>query len=109
MGDFAAAFAWGPAGRPVALLAGIRLLGPDGVILAATAAVIAGCAAWASRGRVETLLPDADAPPVPRPIRQPTIVPEPVLQPIVLRPEPSPEETLTPETPLRETPLLEPS
>jgi hypothetical protein len=108
MGVFAAASALGPASAPVALLAGIRLLGPDGVILVATAAVIAGCAAWASRGRVETLVPDADAPPVPRPTRQPTVLPEPVLQPVILRPETSPPETPTPEPPLPQTLLCEP-
>ncbi|HEY7033764.1 MAG TPA: glycosyltransferase family 39 protein [Thermomicrobiales bacterium] len=84
----AAASAWGSASAPVVLLAGLRLLGPDGLILVATAAVIAGCAAWASRGRVESLLPETDAPPIPRPAPPPVVRSEPVPTPVIVGPEP---------------------
>jgi hypothetical protein len=89
IGSFAAVSAWGPAGVPVPLLAGIRLVGPDGLVLAATAAVIAGCAAWASRGRLEAPLRDAETVPVSPPLAQPERLPPPEI-PRVVSPLPEP-------------------
>lgn len=121
MGSFAAESAWGPASAPVVLFAGLRLLGPDGLILAATAAVVAGCAFWASRGRVEAPLLDAKAAPgeaptpavatatAPAPTR--IVLPEPAPPPApveVAPPLPEPPPAVEPEPPAPRTALLRP-